>query len=305
MPINTLVRVDQTSPHPRPTTSSRVGKTVFWASLSASVLFAGTWANVPSRLPWDDLSPPIQKLLDPLEEHWKALSPERRDRLQHNAQRWLNLPKEDKAQIHERFNYWQELPEERRELIRTMYERYHESTAKKRQHLRRRYQWYQSLPIEQQASLRNQWEQHRTMQSRPAETTEPPSSLASQPKLAPPPAEERPGDKPAEKDSAGIPKPAAKRSDVAPTAPPRSPESSQVRNRSKERMDELSPGWQDIERRLLDPALDEMFSRPQGEPIEPHGAGAISEGNAPGASPGGGSPPRGGPAPGWRGGARR
>ncbi|HFD80113.1 MAG TPA: DUF3106 domain-containing protein [Gammaproteobacteria bacterium] len=128
--------------------------------LLALCLFLATLGRAyaaPAQIPWDQLSPEEQRLLEPLHDTWMELPAARQQRLRKGVERWDDMSPEQKKRVRKRIRRWLSLSPEQRASLRKRLERFHELPPEQQQRLRQRYRWFRRLPPEKRRALREKW----------------------------------------------------------------------------------------------------------------------------------------------------
>lgn len=130
---------------------------VLWAATGTAVALAqGDRAGVP----WNQLTPGEQQLLQRFSETWDQFPPRKQERLRRGAQQWGTMTSEERQEAKQRFKQWRSLPPEQQQQLRERYQRYRQWPPEQRESVRNARQWFKSLPPEERKALR---EKFRTM----------------------------------------------------------------------------------------------------------------------------------------------
>ena len=72
---------------------------------------ASAWAQGDATgVPWNQLSPGEQQLLQRFSENWDELPPRKQQRLRSGAQQWGTMTPEERQEAKQRFKQWRTLP---------------------------------------------------------------------------------------------------------------------------------------------------------------------------------------------------
>lgn len=151
----------------QPTFVSRTARTWRGCLLGGLLLGLAAAAGAQAPLPWDQLTPEQQQLLEKARPKWERLPPEHQQRLLQGAERWSKMSEQERAQATERMARMKSLPPETRRNLRERAHRFHELPPEQRERLRELHADFRALPRETQQQFREC--QHRQRAGEPGD----------------------------------------------------------------------------------------------------------------------------------------
>jgi len=115
---------------------------VLFGLLISGILLLGIPTLSPAQdtgVPWTNLNPEEQRVLQRYSDQWDTLSPDQQERLQRGAKEWIHMNPQQQERIRSRYDRFRQLPPEEQER------------------LRRTHRWYRNLPPDQREDLRRRW----------------------------------------------------------------------------------------------------------------------------------------------------
>lgn len=132
----------------------------YYIQLIAFILLLGSTcvSFAASETNWDELTPSVQKVLQPFSGQWRDFDDATRERLIKGADRWVNMTPEEKFKAKKQFGQWKNLPEDKKKQVRHRFDRFRQLPPEQQRRMRRAFQSFQKLPKDKKAELKARYE---------------------------------------------------------------------------------------------------------------------------------------------------
>ena len=127
--------------------------------MAVFIALSPAWAQGDQTgVPWSQLSPGEQQLLQRFSDNWDQLPPRKQQRLRNGARQWGTMTPEERQEAKQRFKEWRSLPPEQRQQLRERYQQFRQLPPERRESVRDARRWFRSLPPEQRKELREKFQ---------------------------------------------------------------------------------------------------------------------------------------------------
>lgn len=155
-----LSRVRVQTHHANPENADRpMMKVVLICMILLGCGVASAWAQGdPTGVPWSQLSPGEQQLLQRFSGTWDQFPPRKQERLRNGAHQWGTMTPEERQEAKQRFKQWRTLPPEQQQQLRERFQQFRQLPPEQRESVRNARRWFRSLPPEQRKALREKFQ---------------------------------------------------------------------------------------------------------------------------------------------------
>ncbi len=127
-------------------------------SITLCILLWCVWPGLSLAVPFTELNPAEQAVLQPFADRWEGFSEERQLRLRKGAQRYQSLTPSERQQYQQRHQQWRQLSPQQRKQIRRQFKTFKALAPEQRKQIRRMRRKFKSMSDQQRRELRRRFQ---------------------------------------------------------------------------------------------------------------------------------------------------
>jgi len=132
----------------------RAKRSLLQTAALALCLLSGA-VHAMESVPWSQLTPEQQALLQKVQPKWDQLPPRQQQRMLHGAERWAAMSEDERAAAKARMDRWKAMSPKERRALRERAKLLHDLSPEQRERLRGLRKDFRALPKEAQQAFRD------------------------------------------------------------------------------------------------------------------------------------------------------